>query len=76
MYPDIGNADRGFDQRFFLSLYFSKWKLKDSPQKQKRTTLFSVVLVVDDTRLEFRGQSVYLCKSVSFYTDLIVSDNF
>ena len=32
--------------------------------------------MVDDTRLEFRGQSVNPCKSVTICTDLLIFENF
>jgi hypothetical protein len=44
--------------------------------KQEKSEPFGSDLVVDDTRLEFRGQSVNPCKSVPFFTDLHVFENF
>ena len=45
-------------------------------RKKERTTLFGVVLLVDDTRLEFGGPSINPYKSASICTDLYVFENF
>ena len=55
---------------------FLEAKVTEKSRKIKKPELFVQVSMVDDTRLEFRGQSVNQCKSVPLCAILNVFGHF
>ena len=59
-----------------MGLNFSWLKDADFAGNKEKSEPFGSDLVVDDTRLEFRGQSVKPCKSVQICVFLYVFESY